>query len=71
MKKREKYENFLKKVELFKEMDAYEKQKVCDAIKARYYNEGDYIIRQGEQGDCLYFIVEGDVVATKSMKAGT
>lgn len=36
-KKRELYENFLKGVPLLESMDAYERNKVADALKSEYF----------------------------------
>ena len=54
MKKREKYENTLKKVELLKSIDPYELGQICDALKSSNYKAGDVIIKQNEQGDVFY-----------------
>jgi cAMP-dependent protein kinase regulator len=45
MRKREKYEDFLKSVELLQNMDHYERSKLADAIKEETYQPGSYIIR--------------------------
>lgn len=57
--KREKYEEFLKEVTILKEMDAYERNKLADAIKEAWFKKGDYIIREGEQGEIFYLIMSG------------
>ena len=46
MRKREKYEHFLSTVELLESMDAYERQKIADAIKPISIDKGEYIVRQ-------------------------
>lgn len=66
IKKREKYEDFLKSVEILKSLDPYEVSNVADAVKSRKYAKDEYIIRQGEEGDCFYFLEKGNVVATKT-----
>jgi len=45
MKKREKYENFLKGVELLESMDPYERAKIADAIKVVACKAGEYVVR--------------------------
>lgn len=47
-KKRDKYEEFLKQVEILKSMDTYERSKLADAIQEKWYAEGDYVISEGE-----------------------
>ena len=66
-KRREKYESFLTKVKILKNMEPYERSVLSDAFVEERYNAGDFIIRQGEEGDKFYLIEEGEAVATKSM----
>ena len=65
MKKREKYENTLKKVEILKSIDPYELGQICDALKTENFEKGDYIIKQGEQGDVFYILDDGKAHAEK------
>ena len=69
-KKREKYENFLKKVEILSTIDPYELMQICDAIKSATYQKDDYIIREGEMGDIFYILEEGECIATKTLEPG-
>jgi cAMP-dependent protein kinase regulator len=34
------------------------------------FNDGDYVIREGEWGDIFYFVTEGEAVATKTLTPG-
>jgi len=45
-KKREKYESFLKSVEILSVMDPYEMTGITDAVKPTEYKTDDYIIRE-------------------------
>jgi cAMP-dependent protein kinase regulator len=45
-KKREKYETFLKSVDILSSIDNYELSQICDALRACNFKEGDYIIRE-------------------------
>ncbi len=69
-KKREKYESFLKKVEILSTIDSYEIMQISDAIKSATYQKDDYIIREGEMGDVFYILEEGECVATKTLEPG-
>ena len=69
-KKREKYENFLKNVEILSTIDSYEIMQISDAIKSAIYKKGDYIIKEGEIGDIFYILEEGECVATKTLEPG-
>ena len=64
-KKREKYENFLKKVDILSTIDSYELTQICDALKSEVYNKGDFIIREGEDGNVFYILEEGEAIASK------
>lgn len=44
-KKREKYDEFLEKVEILKMMQRDERSKIADAFKEQWFKEGDYIIK--------------------------
>ena len=66
IKKRRKYENFLKKVEIFSTMDPYEILQISDALIEMNFNKGDYIITEGELSDYFYIIEEGEAHSMKS-----
>jgi CRP-like cAMP-binding protein len=36
---------------------------LCDALKEEIFEAGDYVVREGEDGDRLYFVIEGNLVA--------
>ena len=69
-KKREKYENFLKNVDILSTIDSYELTQICDALKSEVYNKGDLIIREGESGNVFYILEEGEAIATKAFDGG-
>ena len=69
-KKREKYENFLKNVDILSTIDSYELGQICDSLKDGYYKKDDYIIREGELGDVFYILEEGTCNATKTLEPG-
>ena len=50
IKRREKYENFLGKVDLLSSMDPYEKAQLADVLKTTKFKKGDYIRKQ------VYFV---------------
>ena len=69
-KKREKYENFLKNVDILSTIDSYELMQICDALKTALFKKGDYIIKEGEMGDVFYILEEGECEATKTLEPG-
>ena len=66
-KKREKYENFLNNVEVLKNMDAYERSKLGDALREETFKKDASVITEGEEGNVFYIVSEGTCIATKNM----
>jgi cAMP-dependent protein kinase regulator len=69
-KKRDKYEDLFKKVKILSNMDEYERSKLADALKEEWHNEGDFVIREGDDGNVFYLVMSGEAVATKTMELG-
>ena len=69
-KKREKFENFLKKVDILSTIDSYELTQICDAIKETTFLKGDFIIKEGDYGDIFYILEDGNCKATKTLEPG-
>lgn len=65
MKKRARYEEFLSKIKILEGMDSYERNKIADALRPQKFEVGEFIIRQGDEGDTFFFIEEGSAVALK------
>jgi cAMP-dependent protein kinase regulator len=70
IRKREKYDSFLQNVELLKTVDAYERSQIAEAFKEAKYNADDVIIKQGDEGKELFFLVEGEAFASKVLEEG-
>ena len=51
----------LNKVAIFKDLDADELKQVADVCREARFVSGEYIFREGEQGNRLYLIVDGEV----------
>lgn len=65
VKRRNKYDTFLKSVTLISGLGAYERSQIADALKAETLSAGDKVITQGEPGDKFYILEEGTLYATK------
>jgi len=65
-KKRQRYDNFLAKVPLLSNMDAYERSQLADAIKIEQFADAAVIFKQGDVGSTFYIIEDGAAVATKN-----
>lgn len=70
MKKREKYESFLRSVEILAPVEPYEITGIVDAVKPVEYAKGDYIIREGTEGNIFYFLESGEATALKAIESG-
>ncbi|PAA86047.1 hypothetical protein BOX15_Mlig008623g1 [Macrostomum lignano] len=68
--KRVMYENLIDSVPLLKELAPYERMNVADALKSKAYADGDRIIAQGEPGNEMYFVEEGEVRITRRSADG-
>jgi cAMP-dependent protein kinase regulator len=68
--KRNKYEEFLAKVKILSEMELYERSKLADAIHEKWFNKGEYIIREGDIGDDFYMLMSGFAKAMKTIEPG-
>ena len=64
-KKREAFEEALKKVKILNSMSSYERTQIADAVKTETYSSGDTIIREGDTGNKFYMIMEGSAQAIK------
>lgn len=54
--RREKYESFLAKVKILDSMETYERSVLSDAFVEEYFKAGDYVIRQGDEGNKFYLV---------------
>ena len=51
----------LRNVAIFKDLDEGELARVAEVCKEERFELGEYVFREGEQGNRLYLIVEGEV----------
>lgn len=65
VKRRERFEEFVSKIELLSELSAYERAKLTDCLNTEHYKDGDKIITEGEKGEKFYFIEDGTCKAMK------
>lgn len=70
-RKRDKYEEFLKCVPILQNMDTYERNKLADAIKETWFEAGQNVITEGDDGEVFYLVMSGKAVATKTLVPGT
>lgn len=53
--------DFLNQVELFNELEQYEKVKLIDGLETLTRQKGEFIFHEGDRGDHFYIIEEGQV----------
>lgn len=70
IKKREKYESFLKSIEILQQIDSYELTQICDALKLQVFEAETTIIKESDEGDNFYIIEDGEAYAMKSPGGG-
>ena len=51
-------------------MEAYERSKLADAIHEKWFEEGDYVITEGQEGETFYMLMSGKATATKTLEPG-
>lgn len=50
---------FIDKIEVFKDIDRYNRMNIIDALEPRKFVQGDFVFREGEPADYFYVIEEG------------
>lgn len=58
-RKRQMYERFLRDLAILQSLTDYERSNVADALIPVEYAQGEVIIRQGDDGDRMFFIEDG------------
>eukprot|EP00042_Codosiga_hollandica_P013314 m.30288 g.30288 ORF g.30288 m.30288 type:complete len:357 (+) comp41043_c0_seq1:63-1133(+) len=71
IRKRKMYEVFLEKVDLLKDLDKWERLSIADALEPAVFKDTQVVMRQGDEADCFYLIVEGKAVVTQTNGAET
>lgn len=56
---------------MFSALDEKEKEVVIDAMTEVKIALNEVVIRQGDQGDCLYVVDQGNLVCTKIFSGNT
>ena len=56
----------MQKVPLFTDLSREEQLKILPNLIPAEYNDGDYVVRQGEEGDRFYILMKGQAVVTET-----
>uniref|UniRef100_A0A8C9ZV92 cGMP-dependent protein kinase n=1 Tax=Sander lucioperca TaxID=283035 RepID=A0A8C9ZV92_SANLU len=62
----EEYFSFLRSVSLLQGLPEEKLAKVVDCLEVDYFEKGEYIIREGEEGNTFFIIAKGEVIVTQS-----
>lgn len=70
IRRRERYDDFINRVELFQELEPYERGKLCDVLDVVRFRRDDFVVLEGEAGDRFFLVEEGTAVALKKNENG-
>ncbi|XP_053547989.1 cGMP-dependent protein kinase 2-like [Bombina bombina] len=62
------YFSFLRSVSLLKDLPEEKLSKIIDCLEVEFYDKGDYIIREGEEGNTFFIIAKGKVCVTQAVE---
>lgn len=62
-RRRATFQEFVSRVPILAPLGPHELAAVADALNMQHFDDGDYIIRQGEHGDAFHLMVEGTAEA--------
>ncbi|XP_031726407.1 cGMP-dependent protein kinase 2 [Anarrhichthys ocellatus] len=65
----EQYRNFLRSVSLLAYLPEDKLSKIVDCLEVEYYDKGEHVIREGEEGSTFYIIAQGKVKVTQTTEA--
>lgn len=54
------HETFLSEIDIFKGLTKYEIEELSDKLQAEEFDDGDVIVKQGDEGDKFYLIQDGE-----------
>lgn len=57
----------LKGVVIFKDLEDDELNQIAEVCKPENFNSGEYIFREGESGNRLYLVLEGEVRISRTV----
>ncbi|XP_024908943.1 cGMP-dependent protein kinase 2 isoform X2 [Cynoglossus semilaevis] len=64
--RQEQHRNFLRSVSLLANLPEDKLSKMVDCLEVEYYDKGEYVIREGEEGSTFYIIAQGKVKVTQT-----
>lgn len=65
LKKRDLYQEFLLKVKILQNLDEWERLTIADALEEVIFQSGEEVVKQGDQGNKFYMIIQGQADVTQ------
>jgi len=65
LKKRDLYQEFLLKVKILQNLDEWERLTIADALEEIIFQAGEEVVKQGDQGNKFYMIIQGQADVTQ------
>ena len=67
---REEMKQVIASCELFEELENSDIDKIINLCREKTFNVGEYIFHQGDSGEHLYIIIEGEVMLERAINLG-
>lgn len=68
VRRNETYMKMLSNVTVLKTLDQYERTQILDSCVHREYDEDEWVIAEGDQGEEFFILLEGEAYATKGFE---
>jgi len=69
IKKRELYDEFLSKIKIFENLYEWERMTVADALQEVTFDENEVVVKEGDDGDDFFIILDGCATVTQTDSA--
>jgi len=66
-----KLQEIIGQIEILKKLSPEEIMTLCDTIQVKHFQDGEVILKQNEDGDSMFFLMEGEAVVTQTSAQGT
>lgn len=68
LKKRKVFEELIQSIPILSKLNKQERAQVVDCLETKEFKSGDVVLRQGDPGEDVFFIVQGEAKATQLIK---
>ena len=67
IKKKTHFRELLGEVKIFQKMDGSEMERLVDTVKVETHEADEYVCKEGDEGECLYIVDKGHLIAEKEI----